>query len=41
MILKLNEIGSGYRTVRGSLNLKTYSTTSCNVKVMHEGNTVE
>jgi len=23
-------IGSGYRTARGSLNFKTYSTTSCN-----------
>jgi len=25
---------------RGSLNLKTYSTTSCNMAVMHEENAV-
>jgi len=30
--------GSGYATARGSLNLKTYSTTSCNITVMHEEN---
>jgi len=32
--------GSSYRTARGSLNLKPYSTTSCNVTVMHKENAV-
>jgi len=30
----------GYRTACGSLNLKTYSTTFCNVTVTHEENAV-
>jgi len=32
--------GSGHRTARGSLNLKLYSTTSCNMTVTHEENAV-
>jgi len=32
--------GSVYRTARGCLNLKPYSTTSCNVTVMHDKNAV-
>jgi len=32
--------GSGYRTIDASLNLKPYSTISCNVTVMHEQNAV-
>jgi len=31
---------SGYRTIAGSLNLKPYSTISCNVTVTHEENAV-
>jgi len=32
--------GSGYRTACGSINLKPYSITSCNVTVTHEENVV-
>jgi len=32
--------GSGYRAAHGSLNLKPYSTTSCNMTVTHEKNAV-
>jgi len=32
--------GSGYRTIDGSLNLKLYSTISCDVTVTHEENAV-
>jgi len=33
-------LGSSYGTTRGSLNLKPYSTISCNVTVTHEENAV-
>jgi len=43
MIIRLQEvflpskfIGSGYRTACGSPYLKPYSTTSCNMTVMHD-----
>jgi len=32
--------GSGYRTIDGTLNLKPYSTISCNVTVTHDENAV-
>jgi len=31
-------IGSGYRTINGSLNLKPYSTIFCNITVTREEN---
>ena len=34
-------LGSGYRTARGSLDLKPYSTASCNVAVTHDANAVD
>jgi len=33
-------LDSGYRTACGSLNLKPYSTASCNVTVTHDANAV-
>jgi len=39
--LKNLKKGSGYRTTRGSLNLKLYSTISCNVIVTHEENALD
>jgi len=38
--LNLKKTGSGYRTTRGSLNLKTYSTTSCNMTPTNNENAV-
>jgi len=35
-----NKIGSGYRTACGSLNLKPYSTTFCNMTVTHDESAV-
>jgi len=35
-----NFLGSCYRTAHGSLNLKPYSTTTCNVIVTHDENAV-
>jgi len=35
-----NNIGSGFRTARGSLNLKPYSKIFCNVTETHEENAV-
>jgi len=32
--------GSGYRTTCGSVHLKPYSTTSCNVTVTHDENAI-
>jgi len=33
-------LSSGYKTAHGSLNLKPYSTTSCNVTIPHNENAV-
>jgi len=33
-------LGSGYRTDRGFLNLNPYSNTYCNVMIIHEENAV-
>jgi len=34
--MKNKNLGNGCRTIDGSLNLKAYSTISCNVTVTHD-----
>jgi len=34
-------LGSGYRTINGSLNMKSYSTISCNMTVTYKENRMQ